>query len=83
MSSSWRGRQAPNLRAFSTLFIIEDIGAMIDRFGLEEVYCFSTDFPHPEGGMDPLEKMTASVARHGDAMLERLLVTNAELFLPS
>jgi hypothetical protein len=56
---------------------------MIDRFGLEEVYCFSTDFPHPEGGMDPLEQMTASVARHGDAMLERLLVTNAELFLPS
>ncbi|NQZ99833.1 MAG: amidohydrolase family protein [Myxococcales bacterium] len=69
-----------NFRA--TPFVTEDIGAMIERFGLDEIYCFSTDFPHPEGGRDPLQRMTASVAPHGEAVLERFLVGNAELLVP-
>ena len=59
----------------------EHVGRMIERFGLEEVYCFSTDFPHPEGGRDPLPRMTATLAGHGEAVLERFLVDNARLLL--
>jgi len=68
-----------NFRA--TPFVTEHVGRMIERFGLEEIYCFSTDFPHPEGGRDPLSRMTASLAGHGDAVLERFLVDNARLLL--
>lgn len=66
-----------------TPFIHEDIGAMIGRHGLPEVYAFSTDFPHPEGGTDPIERMSASVAPLGDAAVERLLVENAEWIVPA
>jgi predicted TIM-barrel fold metal-dependent hydrolase len=65
-----------------TPYVFEDIGAMIDRYGLEEVYAFSTDFPHPEGGMDPIERMAGSVSRHGDATLYRFMVTNSQWLLP-
>ncbi|MFP6626579.1 MAG: amidohydrolase family protein [Deltaproteobacteria bacterium] len=66
-----------------TPFITEDIGLMVERYGLGEVYVFSTDFPHPEGGRDPLDKMASSVSRHGPEAVERLLITNAEWLLPT
>ena len=66
-----------------TPYLMEDIATLIDRFGLEEVYAFSTDFPHEEGGRDPIDRMGGNVARLGDAMLERFFVTNGELLLPA
>ena len=66
-----------------TPFITEDIGLMVERYGLGEVYVFSTDFPAPEGGRDPLDKMASSVSRHGPEAVERLLITNAEWLLPT
>lgn len=65
-----------------TPFIHEDIATMIDRYGLEEVYAFSTDFPHPEGGRDPIERMGTNVGRLGEEALERFFVANGELLLP-
>lgn len=65
-----------------TPYIFEDIGTMIDRYGLEDVYTFSTDFPHPEGGTDPIERMGGSVGRHGAAALHRFMVTNSKWLLP-
>jgi predicted TIM-barrel fold metal-dependent hydrolase len=66
-----------------TPFVVEDIGRMIERYGLEESYAFSTDFPHPEGGKDPLQRMTKSIDRHGRETLEKFLVTNSELLMPA
>lgn len=66
-----------------TPFIHEDIATMIDRYGLETVYAFSTDFPHPEGGRDPIGKMGTNVSRLGEEALERFFVTNGELLLPA
>jgi len=66
-----------------TPYVMEDIATMIDRYGLEEVYAFSTDFPHEEGGRDPIGRMGGNVERLGDAMLERFFVTNGELLLPA
>jgi predicted TIM-barrel fold metal-dependent hydrolase len=68
-----------NFRA--TPFVHEDVGGMIDHFGLEEVYCFSTDFPHPEGGRAPLQKMTSTLSGHDDEIMEKFLVGNSELLL--
>lgn len=66
----------------ATPYLMEDIATMIDRYGLEDVYAFSTDFPHEEGGRDPIGRMGGNVARLGEKMLERFFVTNGELLLP-
>ena len=70
-----------NFRA--TPFIHEDIATMIDRYGLEEIYAFSTDFPHTEGGRDPIGRMGGNVSRLGNDMLDRFFVDNGEWLLPS
>jgi hypothetical protein len=50
---------------------------------MPEIYAFSTDFPHPEGGTDPIGKMAADITPLGDEALEALFVRNAELLLPA
>jgi len=71
---------ARNVRV--TPFHFEPIGTYIERYGLEEVYVFSTDFPHPEGGRHPITDMYESVERLGDTVIEKLFVTNGKLLLP-
>jgi predicted TIM-barrel fold metal-dependent hydrolase len=44
-----------------TPFAGEPVGWMIDQAGLE-LFMFSTDYPHPEGGRDPLAKFEATLA---------------------
>lgn len=66
-----------------TPYLMEDIATQIDRYGLEDVYAFSTDFPHEEGGRDPIGRMGGNVSRLGDKMLDRFFVTNGELLLPA
>lgn len=62
-----------------TPFWSEPVDRYIDRYGLEDVYCFSTDFPHIEGGKDPVGKFHASLDRLGDDVVEKFFVTNADL----
>lgn len=61
----------------------EPVDRFIDRYGLEDVYCFSTDFPHVEGGKDPVHRFQATLAGLGDDMVEQFFVTNAELLFPA
>jgi predicted TIM-barrel fold metal-dependent hydrolase len=65
-----------------TPFFWERTARQIERYGLSEVYAFSTDFPHPEGGTDPIGRMAADIEPLGDASVEAFFVTNAELLLP-
>ena len=37
-------------------FFHENLPKMIERFGMEELYVFSTDYPHLEGSRDPIGK---------------------------
>ncbi|MGE0384112.1 MAG: amidohydrolase family protein [Gammaproteobacteria bacterium] len=62
----------------------EDLYKMIDRYGLKECYCFSTDYPHLEGSKDPhgkfkkyLDKLPASYAREFYIDNNRLLLPGA------
>ena len=43
-----------------TPFPGEDVGWMVREAG-EELFMFSTDYPHPEGGKDPLAKFEAAL----------------------
>jgi predicted TIM-barrel fold metal-dependent hydrolase len=60
----------------------EPVAAQIDRYGLPEIYSFSTDYPHPEGGTNPHELLHDDLARYGDGALEGFFVGHAELVLP-
>ena len=43
----------------------EPVGWMIEQAGAE-LFMFSTDYPHPEGGRDPLEKFESALADTSD-----------------
>lgn len=66
-----------------TPFYWERTARQIERYGMPEVYAFSTDFPHPEGGTDPIGRMGADIKPLGDDALEAFFVGNAELLLPN
>ena len=66
-----------------TPFFWERTARQIERYGMPEIYAFSTDFPHPEGGTDPIGRMAADIEPLGDEALEAFFVSNAELLLPA
>jgi predicted TIM-barrel fold metal-dependent hydrolase len=62
-----------------TPFPGEDVGWMIESAG-EELFMFSTDFPHPEGGKDPLAKFEETLAGTSEDAKDRFYYRNmAEL----
>jgi predicted TIM-barrel fold metal-dependent hydrolase len=65
-------------------FDFEPVGEYIAKHGLEEVYCFASDYPHVEGGRDPIQKLTANLTAHGhgERVLERFFVNNGSWLLP-
>jgi len=66
-----------------TPFRIEPVADYIDRYGYEECYCYSSDFPHPEGGTRPIQQFVEHIGRLGQAVAEQFFVTNAEWLLPT
>jgi predicted TIM-barrel fold metal-dependent hydrolase len=63
--------------------IYEDIDIWIERHpGLKDVLCFSTDYPHPEGGRAAPKRFYDKVARLGESVVEKFFVTNGSLLLP-
>lgn len=47
-----------------SLFAFEDAGWLIEQCG-EELFMFASDYPHPEGGRDPIGRFEASLNEHG------------------
>lgn len=70
-----------NLRV--TPFRFEPVADYIDRQGFGECYCYSSDFPHPEGGSAPLAEFSQRIERLGPSAAEKLFVRNAEWLLPA
>lgn len=66
-----------------TPFIFEDSGKLIEKYGLEDVLCFSTDYPHIEGGKDMFRKYHDMVKHLGPEVEEKFFVRNGELLLPA
>jgi predicted TIM-barrel fold metal-dependent hydrolase len=63
-----------------TPFPKEPVGWLIEQAG-EELFLFSSDYPHPEGTKDPLGKFEASLGGVSDNAKERFYSRNfAELF---
>jgi predicted TIM-barrel fold metal-dependent hydrolase len=58
-----------------TPFPGEPVGWMIEQAG-EELFLFSSDYPHPEGTRDPLGKFEATLSDTSGTALERFFATN-------
>lgn len=71
---------AQNVRV--TPFWNENLPAMIDRFGLENAYVFSTDYPHLEGSRDPLGKFGKQLTELPPGYAQKFFVDNASLLFP-
>jgi len=63
-------------------FDFEDLGAYIGLYGLEEVYCYASDYPHLEGGTAPMTKFSSSIARFGSQVMRKFFVENGTWLLP-
>jgi predicted TIM-barrel fold metal-dependent hydrolase len=60
----------------------EPVDKYIDRHGLEDVYVFGSDYPHFEGGKDPIGNFAAKLDRLGPAVAKKFFVDNAKLLMP-
>ena len=58
-----------------TPFPGEPVGWMIEQAG-EELFMFSSDYPHPEGSTDPIGKFEATLEGTDEATLERFYSAN-------
>ncbi len=58
-----------------TPFPTEPVGWLIDQAG-PDLFLFSSDFPHPEGGHDPLGRFETSLAGTGPREREAFFATN-------
>ena len=50
--------------------------------GPADCYCYSTDYPHVEGGKDSKQLMYEQVAPLGETVTEKFFAANARLLLP-
>jgi len=65
-----------------SLFDIEPVDTYIEQFAMPEVYCYASDYPHPEGGKDPMGDISGKLARLGPDVLHQVFVENAAWLLP-
>jgi predicted TIM-barrel fold metal-dependent hydrolase len=65
-----------------TPFYWEPVDTYIDRYGLADVYAFSTDFPHTEGGEDPVDQFRGRIGRLGADVSQKFFVGNGALLCP-
>ena len=66
-----------------TPFIFEPIRMYFERYGLTDVYCYGSDYPHFEGGRHQIQVFADALSPLGAEILEKFFVTNAELIMPS
>jgi predicted TIM-barrel fold metal-dependent hydrolase len=71
---------ARNVRV--TPFWFEPVATYVERYGLEDVYVYGSDYPHIEGGTNQLATFTASTGPLGPGFAEKFFVTNADLLMP-
>jgi len=58
-----------------TPFPTEPVGWLIEQAG-DDLFLFSSDFPHPEGGRDPLARFAETTGDTSAEALERFYSTN-------
>jgi predicted TIM-barrel fold metal-dependent hydrolase len=65
-----------------TPFWFEDFATDLQNYNVPDTMCFSTDYPHVEGGKNPVRLHYDKIKHLGAATLEKYFVTNAAWLLP-
>ncbi len=65
-----------------TPYPFEDVGQLI-RESSDELYLFSSDYPHAEGGRDPLARFERALEGIGEESKDRFYARNLDLLLGS
>ena len=63
-------------------FDFEPVDKYVTQYGLEDVICFATDYPHVEGGKDPAGAWYKRLEPLGREVVEKFFVKNAGWLLP-
>ncbi|HEY6418593.1 MAG TPA: amidohydrolase family protein [Candidatus Binataceae bacterium] len=58
-----------------TPFVFEEVGALIDQSN-PELYLFSTDYPHIEGGRNPIARFEAALGNRSEQIRDRFYAEN-------
>jgi predicted TIM-barrel fold metal-dependent hydrolase len=58
-----------------TPYVFEDVGALVEQSN-SELYLFSTDYPHTEGGRNPIARFEKSLANCSDEVRDRFYSQN-------
>jgi hypothetical protein len=63
--------------------VIEPVAGFFARYPrLADCYCYSTDYPHLEGGMHVRDKVQAMLAPLGEAVMEAYFAGNGQWLMP-
>jgi predicted TIM-barrel fold metal-dependent hydrolase len=65
-----------------TPYVFEDIGGLIDQSS-DDLYLFSSDYPHVEGGKDPIGRFEGSLGDRADAVRDNFYAENFLRIFPS
>jgi predicted TIM-barrel fold metal-dependent hydrolase len=87
----WKGQQklsmlpseylSRNVRA--AILSYEPVELWFERYPqVQDVFCYSSDYPHVEGGQWSVDDFYKRLAPLGDSIVEKFFVTNSELVLP-
>jgi predicted TIM-barrel fold metal-dependent hydrolase len=58
-----------------TPFVFEDVGALIDQSN-PELYLFSSDYPHTEGGRNPIARFETALGERSETIRDRFYSEN-------
>jgi len=65
-----------------TPYVFEDVGGLIDESS-DDLYLFSSDYPHVEGGKDPIGRFEGSLGDRADVVRDNFYAENFLRIFPS
>jgi predicted TIM-barrel fold metal-dependent hydrolase len=67
-----------------TPFFFEPVDVYLERHPrLVDAYCYSSDYPHSEGGADAMQRFYKALQPFGDEVVTKFFRSNAELIVPA
>jgi len=60
----------------------EPVDKYIEQYGFEDVFCYSSDYPHVEGGKSPMSDGYDRLKRLGDEQVRKFFIDNGKFLMP-
>jgi predicted TIM-barrel fold metal-dependent hydrolase len=66
-----------------SLFDVEPVNDYIDQFKMPELYCYASDYPHPEGGRNPMGDLVQKLSKYDETVMRKVFCENGEWLMPN